>query len=99
MVNPLVSAEKKMNLIRQISVEGSFNNFTSNLLGLLVDKGRIDCITEVLEAFEALYCQATGTQVAMVKSAIALEEEEQFLIAKKFNPLLNLNPLRLNLSL
>merc|ERR1711976_484997 len=78
MVNPLVSAEKKINLIEKISVEGSFNNVTKNFLKLLVDKGRIDCI---VEAFEALYCQATDTQVAMVKSAVVLEEEQQFLIA------------------
>merc|ERR1711879_1141065 len=77
MVNPLISAEKKINLIEQISDKGSFNKVTTNFLKLLVDKGRIDC---VLEVFEALYCQATDTQVAMVKSAVLLEEEQQFLI-------------------
>merc|ERR1711976_32262 len=87
MVNPLVSAEKKINLIEKISVEGSFNNVTKNFLKLLVDKGRIDCIVEVFEAFEVLYCQATDTQVAMVKSAVVLEEEQQFLIAKKVKEL------------
>merc|ERR1712170_11247 len=87
MVNPLIPAEKKINLIDQISVKGSFNTVTTNFLKLLVDKGRIDCITEVFEAFEALYCQATNTQVAMVKSAVVLEEEEQFLIAKKIKEL------------
>merc|ERR1711941_238402 len=87
MVNPLVSAEKKINLIERISIEGSFNNVTKNFLMLLVDKGRIDCIVEVFEAFEVLYCQATDTQVAMVKSAVVLEEEQQFLIAKKVKEL------------
>merc|ERR1712146_808865 len=86
MVNPLIPAEKKINLIDQISVKGSFNTVTTNFLKKLVDKGRIDCITEAFEAFEALYCQATNTQVAMVKSAVVLEEE-QFLIAKKIKEL------------
>merc|ERR1711904_569724 len=77
MVNPLVPNEKKINLINQISSEGSFNNFTSNFLRLLVEKARIGC------TFETLYCKATNTQIAILKSAIALDEEQQFLIAKK----------------
>jgi F-type H+-transporting ATPase subunit delta len=87
MVNPLVPNEKKINLINQISSEGSFNNFTSNFLRLLVEKARIDCIVEILESFETLYCKATNTQIAVLKSAIALDEEQQFLIAKKIQEL------------
>merc|ERR1711918_249106 len=49
--------------------------------------GRIDCVIEVFESFESLFCQATDTQVAVVKSAVALEEEQQFLIAKKIKEL------------
>merc|ERR1711912_93227 len=62
-------------------------NYTTKFLSLLVDKGRIDCIIEAFESFEDLYCQATNTQVAIVKSAVALEEEQQFLIAKKIQEL------------
>merc|ERR1711904_417009 len=87
MVNPLISADKKTNLIKKISVEGSFNHYTTTFLNLLVDKGRIDCIIETFESFESLYCAATNTQVAIVKSAVALEEEQQFLIAKKIKEL------------
>merc|ERR1712146_227176 len=87
MVNPLVSSDIKTNLIQKISVEGSFNNYTTKFLSLLVDTGRIDCIIEAFESFESLYCQATNTQVAIVKSAVALEEEQQFLIAKKIKEL------------
>merc|ERR1711869_106707 len=87
MVNPLVASDKKIKLITQISKEGSFNNYTTKFLSLLVDKGRIDCIIEAFESFESLYCTATNTQVAIVKSAVALEEEQQFLIAKKIKEL------------
>merc|ERR1712167_483089 len=72
---------------KKISTEGSFNNYTTKFLSLLIDKGRIDCVIEVFESFESLYCQATDTQVAVVKSAVALEEEQQFLIAKKIKEL------------
>merc|ERR1712146_565196 len=87
MVNPLVSSEKKRNLITQISNEASFNVSTTHFLSLLVDKGRIDCIAEVVECFKDLYYEATGTQVAVVKSAVALEEEQHFLIAEKIQEL------------
>merc|ERR1719378_1936865 len=87
MVNPLVSSEKKRNLISQISNEASFNVSTTHFLSLLVDKGRIDWIVEVIESFKDLYYEATGTQVAIVKSAVALEEEQHFLIAKKIQEL------------
>merc|ERR1712014_159776 len=66
---------------------GSFNSYTTKFLSLLVDKGRIDCLIEVFDSFESLYCQATDTQVAVVKSAVALEEEQHFLIAKKIQEL------------
>jgi F-type H+-transporting ATPase subunit delta len=87
MVNPLVSSEKKISLLNQISTEGSFNNFTSNFLRLLVEKARIDCIVEILESFETLYCKASNTQIVILKSAVALDEEQQFLIAKKIQEL------------
>merc|ERR1712224_521873 len=66
---------------------GSFNKSTNNFLNLLIDKGRINCISEVIEAFENLYCKAMNIQVAVVKSAIPLEEEQRFLIAKKVQEL------------
>merc|ERR1712159_754983 len=87
MVNPLISSEEKRALITKISKEASFNVSTTHFLSLLVDKGRIDCIEEVVDSFKNLYYEATGTQVAIVKSAVALEEEQHFLIAKKIQEL------------
>merc|ERR1712232_338909 len=74
MVNPLISTDKKTALINQIASSGSFNQITVNFLNILVDKGRIECIMEVIEAFEELFYQASETQVAIVKSASALDE-------------------------
>merc|ERR1712227_238744 len=95
MVNPLVASDKKIKLITQISNEGSFNNYTTKFLSLLVDKGRIVNIMEVFESFESLYCRETNTQVAIVKSAVALEEEQQFLIAKKIKELTQSNSVKI----
>merc|ERR1711990_220037 len=87
MTNPSISTDKKAALLNQISVSGSFNQISTNFLNLILDKGRIDCIVEMIEAFESLYFQSTDTQVAVVKSSVALEEEQHFLIAKKIQEL------------
>jgi F-type H+-transporting ATPase subunit delta len=87
MTNPSISIDKKAALLNQISVSGSFNQISTNFLNLILDKGRIDCIVEMVEAFEGLYFQLKHTQVAVVKSSVALEEEQHFLIAKKIQEL------------
>lgn len=74
-------------VIKKIATEGGFNSYTTNFLMLLVDKNRIDAIAEVIAAFEDSYCKLTDTQVAVVKSAVKLEEPQQFLIAKKLQEL------------
>ena len=58
-----------------------------NFLGLLVDNDRLVAADEVFVAFEKLYCGLTDTQVAVVRSAVKLEQEQQFLIAKKLQEL------------
>merc|ERR1711966_610541 len=63
--------------------EGGFSAATTNFLSLLVSKGRITLLSDVIAEFDALYCAATDTQVATVTSAVKLENEQQFLIAKK----------------
>merc|ERR1719183_2709832 len=44
-------------------------------------------VESILEEFETLYCEVTETQVATVTSAVQLENEQQFLIAKKLQEL------------
>eukprot|EP00887_Chlorella_sp_A99_P001303 scaffold14.g1303.t1 len=44
-------------------------------------------IEEITESFESSYCQLTDTQVAVLRSAVKLEQEQQFLIAKKLQEL------------
>jgi F-type H+-transporting ATPase subunit delta len=85
--NPVMDGEKKKDTIKKIASEASFSNFTTNFLLLLVDKQRIDAADDICAAFEDMYCQLTDTQVATVKSAVKLEQEQQFMIAKKLQEL------------
>lgn len=81
--NPVLSDDKKKTVIKSLASEGNFNPYTVNFLNVLVDKRRISSLRDIIAIFEELYCDATDTQVAIVTSAVKLENSQQALIAKK----------------
>ncbi|KAF8073221.1 hypothetical protein HT031_000882 [Scenedesmus sp. PABB004] len=87
MFNPVVEAAKKKAVIAKISKEAGFQKYTTNFLNLLVEKDRVNLLNEICESFEEQYCTLTDTQVATLRSAVKLEQEQQFLIAKKLQEL------------
>jgi F-type H+-transporting ATPase subunit delta len=86
-LNPVIADANKKQVFERIGKEAGFNPFTLNFLNLLMEKGRLDMLEPILEAFEKEYCNMTDTQVATVRSAVKLEQEQQFLIAKKLQEL------------
>jgi F-type H+-transporting ATPase subunit delta len=86
-MNPVVDADKKRAVLAKIAKEAGFQQYTVNFLNLLVEKDRLALVPEICESFEDLYCQMTDTQVATLRSAVKLEQEQQFLIAKKLQEL------------
>jgi len=87
LTNPVADGDKKKSLISSIGKEAGFNAFSTNFLCLLVDKQRIDGITDICDSFESIYCEVTDTEVATVTSAAALDNDQQFEIAKKLQKL------------
>jgi len=85
--NPVVDAEKKRAVLTKLGKEAGFQTYTNNFLNLLLEKDRLSLLDEVCESFEEAYCKLTDTQVAVVRSAVKLEQEQQFLIAKKLQEL------------
>lgn len=85
--NPVVDAEKKRSVLTKIGKEAGFHQYTMNFLNVLVQKDRLALLDEICESFEEQYCKLTDTQVAVVRSAVKLEQEQQFLIAKKLQEL------------
>ena len=83
LANPVVAEEKKKEILKKLADEASFHAFTTNFMQLLVDKKRMNQLSAIIEEFETLFCEATDTQVATVTSAVKLENEQQFMIAKK----------------
>eukprot|EP00878_Enallax_costatus_P035359 GHUV01039393.1.p1 GENE.GHUV01039393.1~~GHUV01039393.1.p1 ORF type:complete len:219 (-),score=80.66 GHUV01039393.1:199-855(-) len=85
--NPVVDAAKKKAVVAKISKEAGFQKYTTNFLNLLVEKDRVNLLSDICESFEEQYCVLTDTQVATLRSAVKLEQEQQFLIAKKLQEL------------
>jgi len=85
--NPVVEDEKKRAVLAKIGKDAGFQAYTQNFLNLLVEKDRLALLDEICESFEEQYCTITDTQVAVVRSAVKLEQEQQFLIAKKLQEL------------
>ncbi|KAG2487648.1 hypothetical protein HYH03_013786 [Edaphochlamys debaryana] len=86
-MNPVVEGQKKKAVLAKIAKDAGFQQYTINWLNLLVEKDRLSLVPEICEVFEDLYCSMTDTQVATLRSAVKLEQEQQFLIAKKLQEL------------
>ena len=61
--NPVMTEEKKRDVVKKIEKQAGLSKYTVNFLNLLIDKDRIVAIEEILEAFEQTYCKMTDTQV------------------------------------
>jgi F-type H+-transporting ATPase subunit delta len=62
LANPVLSDEKKKDLVAKIAKEGSFSPVFVSFLNLLINKRRINLINQVLAEFEAIYCDLSDTQ-------------------------------------
>eukprot|EP00475_Leptophrys_vorax_P009358 TRINITY_DN1620_c0_g1_i1.p1 TRINITY_DN1620_c0_g1~~TRINITY_DN1620_c0_g1_i1.p1 ORF type:complete len:254 (+),score=40.53 TRINITY_DN1620_c0_g1_i1:132-893(+) len=83
LASPVASDAQKKSVIKSLAAESGFNSYTTNFLNVLVDKKRVNILKEIAAVFEELYCDITDTQVAIVTSAVKLENSQQALIAKK----------------
>jgi len=96
LANPVLSDAKKKELVAQLAKEGSFTPLFLSFLNLLINKRRVGLVAQVLTEFEAIYCKLTDTQVATVTSAVKLEAEQQFAIAKKLQAMTGAKNIKLN---
>ena len=85
--NPVVPVAKKREALARVGREAGLTKSTVNFLNILVDNDRMVAADSVFASFEKLYCGLTDTQVATVRSAVKLEQEQQFLVAKKLQEL------------
>uniref|UniRef100_A0A7S3FGM4 Uncharacterized protein n=1 Tax=Prasinoderma singulare TaxID=676789 RepID=A0A7S3FGM4_9VIRI len=83
LLNPVMEADNKKDVISKLAGELELCSYTTNFLCLLVDKQRMNSIEAIVSEFDSMYCERTNTTLATVTSAVELEEGQQALIAKK----------------
>lgn len=81
-VNPIVKAEEKRAVLRQV-LSDQVHQYTQNFLMLLIDRGRISFIQEIARQFQRLVRQLNQTVLAEVISAIPLSDAQQDTIRQK----------------
>ena len=74
------------------------NTVSRRFLGVLVEKERADQLLAVLNDFENLYCEETGTLKAEVRSAVELTQKQETEIAKKVKALTNASNVKIRMS-
>ena len=82
MDNPQVAIQAKKELMKKI-LPDDFDQSVVNFMLLLVDKHRITLLTEIITSFHALSNEAQGIQLAYVRTAVALTNDQKAALAKK----------------
>ncbi|XP_057822610.1 ATP synthase delta chain, chloroplastic [Cryptomeria japonica] len=95
LVNPIILPEKKKEILKSIAVDAKFEPYTLNFLFILIDKKRIKLINEIIKEFEITYNKLTDTELAIVTSAVKLENRHLHAIAKKVQSFTNAKNVRL----
>jgi F-type H+-transporting ATPase subunit delta len=76
LANPLMSADTKKGVLRQVA-EGKVSDFLLNFLLLLVDRGRVAFLQPVLRQYQALLREQNQTVLAEVIAAVELSNEQK----------------------
>lgn len=80
--NPLIRAEAKKSVLRQLTQE-QVHNYTFNFLMILVDKGRILFLEGICKQYQALLRQLNQIVLAEVTSAVPLNEAQADSVRQK----------------
>uniref|UniRef100_A0A5B7BR79 ATP synthase delta chain n=1 Tax=Davidia involucrata TaxID=16924 RepID=A0A5B7BR79_DAVIN len=67
--NPSVGDKERGQLVKEVAEKGGFHRHLVVLLRMLVEKNKVGIVSEVLEEFERIYDQLSGTRVVLVSSA------------------------------
>ncbi|CAN4096657.1 unnamed protein product [Withania somnifera] len=81
-VSPIVSEDKKRELVDEIVSSSSIQPHVANFLNILVDMKRVELIKDIVKEFEKVYNTLTDTELAVVTSVVKLESQHLAQIAK-----------------
>lgn len=97
LANPLMDADVKKAVLRQVA-EDSVSPFFLSFLLLLVDRGRVSLLGEILGQYQALLREINQTVLADVTSAIELSEEQKAEIKQRVAGFTNANNVELSVQ-
>jgi len=79
-----ISSDDVKTTMASILEQAKLKNILMNFFNLLVDKGRMDQITEITESFEASMDEDNGILRGVVKSALNLSPEKRAELEERF---------------
>jgi F-type H+-transporting ATPase subunit delta len=86
--NPLISAERKIQMINEVFGQ-SLDPVVTRFLGLLIRRGRADQLKAVYASFHALAEQAKGVVGVTVESAFPMTDEQVAEFERRLSAVLN----------
>ncbi|KAK9073017.1 hypothetical protein SSX86_007339 [Deinandra increscens subsp. villosa] len=97
--SPIVSLDRKRDLIDDITSSGILQTHVCNFLNVLIERKRIDLIREIVKEFEIAYNKLTETEMAIVSSVVKLERQQLAQIAKQVQRLTGARNVRIKTAI
>ncbi|KAL4368098.1 hypothetical protein GQ457_05G001000 [Hibiscus cannabinus] len=81
--DPFLGYEEKGEAVKELARKGKFNKHLVSLLKLLVEKNKLEMVSEVLDEFERIYDGLIDTKLVWISSEKMIGEDRLFKIAKR----------------
>jgi F-type H+-transporting ATPase subunit delta len=81
--NPTTSGERRNKFLKEIASALGFDKSVRNFVGILLDKGRLELLEEIVEAYRRLLDDRMGIVRARITAARPLDAVEQNELAAK----------------
>jgi len=81
--NPTIAGDRRNKLLQEIASALGFDKRVRNFVGILLDKGRLELLEEIIDAYRRLLDDRMGIVRALVTAARPLDVAEQNELAAK----------------
>ncbi|KAK8570367.1 hypothetical protein V6N13_003050 [Hibiscus sabdariffa] len=85
--DPFLGYKEKGEAVKELARKGKFNKHLVSLLKLLVEKNKLEMVSEVLDEFERIYDGLIDTKLVWISSEKMIGEDRLFKIAKRIQEL------------
>ncbi|KAE8703637.1 putative 14-3-3 protein [Hibiscus syriacus] len=85
--DPFLGYKEKGKAVKELARKGKFNKHLVNLLKMLIEKNKLEMVSEVLDDFERIYDELIDTKLVWISSEKMIGENRLFEIAKRIQEL------------